>query len=126
MVRRRETPAAPGRPTPRYRDDRCGQIKLVLVLMQGHAGAGLVAVDQARIGRESSEAGMQGRLPGQIEERRRHRRPRLSSFGIVGVIAIAGAIGDPADLAAICHCHRHLMTARRHHMAKRRLLDDRP
>src|SRR5580704_17314577 len=50
----------------RHRDDRRGQIKLVLVLMQGHAGAGLVAVDQARVGCEPSEAGMQGRLPGQI------------------------------------------------------------
>ena len=33
----------------RHRDDRRGKILLVLVLMQGHARAGLVAVDQTGI-----------------------------------------------------------------------------
>jgi hypothetical protein len=64
------------------------------------------------------------RLLGELAKRSRHRRPRLSRFGVVGVITIAAAIGDPAKTAAICHRHRHLMTAGRNHVAERRLLHD--
>ena len=67
---------------------------------------------------------MIGRLLGEFAKRWRHCRPWLSRFGIVGVITIAGAIGDPAKTAAICHRDRHLMTAGRNHVAKRRLLHD--
>jgi hypothetical protein len=58
-------------------------------------------------------------LVSQLAKHRRHRRPRRSGIGIVYIVAIAGAVGDPADPAAICHRHRHLMAARRHHVAKR-------
>jgi hypothetical protein len=63
-------------------------------------------------------------LLGEFAKRSRHHRPWLSRFRIAGIITIAAAIGDPAKIAAICHRHRHLMTARRHHVAKRRLHHD--
>src|SRR5258705_13808551 len=78
----------------RDRDDRRGKILLVLVLMQGHARAGLIAVDQAGIRSEPAKARMTSRQLGELAKRSRHRRPWLSRFGIVGVITIAAAIGD--------------------------------
>src|SRR5580700_7031913 len=77
----------------RNRDDRRAEIGLVLVLMQGHPGAGLIAIDQARIRREAFKARARCRPPGQLTKRCRHCRPWLCGFGIGGVVTIAGAIG---------------------------------
>ena len=109
----------------RDRDDRRAEIVLVLVLMQRHAGAGLVAVDQARIRRKAVKPRLGRRLCGQRAKRCRHGRPRCAGFRIDAVVAIAAAVGDPAGAAAIGHRHRHRMAARRHHVAKRRLRHDR-
>src|SRR5258708_5873570 len=46
----------------RNRNDRRAEIGLVLVLMQRHPGAGLIAIDQARIRREAINARSPSRL----------------------------------------------------------------
>src|SRR6185437_4685636 len=46
----------------------------------------------------------------------------LAGTRIDGVIAIAGAVADPTEAAAIGHRHRHLMSAGREQAAERRLL----
>jgi len=92
--------------------------------VQRHARARLIAVDQARIRCKCIEAGAFGGLPGKLAKAIRHRRPGPAAFGIAGTVAVAEAIGDPAQAAAIGHRYRHPVTARRHHVAKWRLVGD--
>ena len=94
---------------------------LVPVLMQRHARARLIAVDQAGIRREAGKARLRRRLLRQARETTPASPATACRYGIVGVVAIAAAVGDPAASAAIGHRHRHLMAARRHHVAERRL-----
>ena len=55
-----------------------------------------------------------GRHAGQVVEHMRQGRPRPPALGIERRIAIAVAIADPAERAAVAHRHRHAQTARRH------------
>src|SRR5258706_2180702 len=59
----------------RDRDDRRGEIGLVLVLMQRHTCSRLVAVDQARFRGKPVKTCLRRRLPGERAKRRWHRRP---------------------------------------------------
>src|SRR5947209_4728352 len=108
----------------RNRDDRGGEIVLILVLMQGHSRARLIAVDQAGIRGEAAEPCAISRLAGQFAKRSRHCRPWLARLRIVSVVAISGAIRDPAEIAAVRHGDGHLMAARGGDGEKWRLLDD--
>src|SRR4051812_41143209 len=81
----------------RGRDDRRAEIEFILVLVQRQFGAGLVAVDQARIRHEGIEAGTDRGTRREIAKRRRHLGPWPAAVGIDRVIAIAPGIRDPAD-----------------------------
>ena len=100
-----------GRPSDR--DHRCREVALVPVLMQREPRARLVAVDEARIGREIGEPGLVGGGHCDAPERRRHGRPGPSAQRIKRIVAVAAAIRDPAARAAIRHRDRcHLPRAR--------------
>src|SRR3954462_7541986 len=108
------------------RDDRSAEVGLVLVLMQRHPRAWLIAIDEARVRQEGFKAGAVGRLFRKLAKRSRHGRPGLSRFRIAAIVTIARAIGHPANAAAVRHGHRHLMAARSEHLPKRRLFEYRP
>jgi AraC family transcriptional regulator of adaptative response/methylated-DNA-[protein]-cysteine methyltransferase len=99
-------------------------VLLVLVLVQGEARCGLVAVDQAGIRHEACEACLLGCFACQAPEDLRHSGPCRAALRIVAVVAIARAVGDPADASAIGHRHRHLKAARCRHAAERCLGGD--
>src|SRR5262245_23225682 len=60
-------------------DDRCGEVALVAILMQRQPRAGLVAVDQARVGLEARIARRVGGPRGEVAIDRRQGRPRLAA-----------------------------------------------
>src|SRR6185312_1648399 len=81
----------------RDRHDRLAQITLVAILMQAQARTCLVAIDQTGVRHEAGKAGMRGGGPGQLQESRRHRRPRLADERVERIVAIAAPIADPAQ-----------------------------
>ena len=105
----------------RYRDDGRGEILFVAILMQRQFTAGLIAIDEAGIGREAGIACGGGGGIGEMPEDARHRRPGGLGFGIMRGIAIALPVGHPAEGAATGHRHRHLVAAGCHHLPERSL-----
>src|SRR5690606_15121354 len=75
-----------------YRYDGRAEIFLVLVLMQGQAAAGHVAVDQAGVRFECRKGRLLGGVPGQRQETLRHGRPWLAAVRINGRVSIAASI----------------------------------
>ena len=65
-----------GRHAERHGHDRLREVALVLVLMQRQPRAGLVAVDEARVGREAREPARPRPLARERRACRRQRRPR--------------------------------------------------
>jgi len=108
----------------RYRDDGLVEIQLVLILMQGEAGPGLIAVDEAGVGLETRESAGGGGTCGELREESGHGGPRVAGFGIDFGIAIALAIGDPADFAAVGDGDGHAEATGRDHVAKGRSFGD--
>ena len=80
----------------RHRDDRLREVPLVFVLMQRQPRAGLVAIDEAGIGRETGEARSRRRVAREPEHHRRDRRPRRAGDGIGAGIAIAALRSTPS------------------------------
>src|SRR5262245_66437664 len=64
-----------GRQAQRYRDDGRRVVALVLVLVEREAGAGLVAVDEARVGREAGKTSEIRGLGREADDGLRHRPP---------------------------------------------------
>jgi hypothetical protein len=87
------------------------RVLLVAVLVQAELGAGGVAIDEAGVGVVAGEAGFGGGAAGEIDKGFGHRRPRSGGRGIDRVIAVAGAVGDPAEAAAIGHGDGHGVSA---------------
>jgi hypothetical protein len=86
-----------------YGDDGGVEAALVFVLVQGESRAGLVAIDEAGVGREAGESGCGCGAFCEVEEEWRHGRPGCGGVGVDGVVAVALAIGDPAEAAAVGH-----------------------
>src|SRR5689334_15094126 len=76
----------------RYGDDRLSVIALVAVLMQRQACPRLIAIDEAGVRIEIIEPRLRRRVPSDIEEARRHRRPRASARRILSDVTITAAI----------------------------------
>src|SRR5260370_18429754 len=93
-------------------------IFLITVLMEAEFGAHDVAVDQASVRIVVGEAGLGSGAYGDVEERRGHRGPRHSSARIHRVGAVAGAVGDPTEAAAVGHRGSHGATAGRNPMSE--------
>src|SRR6266545_4852982 len=85
----------------RDRDDRRAEVALVPVLVHREPSAGLVAVDQARIGLEAGESTRSGGARGDALKDGRQRRPGPSRHRVDRLVAIAGAIRHPAEATAI-------------------------
>jgi hypothetical protein len=101
----------------RDRDDRGSEFLLVTVLVQAHAGAGRVAVDEAgfRIMRIARH------LPPQVEHHRRYRRPRLAGVGMGRLVAVAAlAVRYPAERPEIGHADRQRLARAGHRRDKER------
>ena len=82
------------------------------------ACAGLVAIDETGVGNEVRKAGCRCGASRQIQEGLREGRPRRLRLGIDGVVAIASAVGDPAERATVGHGDGHAEAAGRHHVAE--------
>jgi len=121
-------PPAPGRAAEQEeggqaqgdRYDGLAQVGLVPVLVQAHAAAGQVAVDQAGIGGEVRKARLGGCVAGQVGKKGGHGRPGLARLRVDRAVAIAAPITDPAPLAAAAHGHRHGLPAGCLHLAEGR------
>lgn len=100
--------------------DGLGEVPLVLVLVQGHLGAGGVAVDEAGVRGKARKAGAGGGIKGEALQERRHGGPGAVGVGIGAGVAVAAAVGDPAKLAAAGGAHRHGKAAGRDHVAEGR------
>src|SRR5208282_6751651 len=86
----------------RQRDDGGREVLFVAVLVQAHARAGVVEIDEAGLRRGRARG---DRRKG-CEQPRRHRRPGAPGFGVRRLIAIASLLRDPAERAAIAHHDR--------------------
>jgi hypothetical protein len=64
--------------------------------------------------------GIGGGAYGEVEDHSGHHGPGRSGVGICGVLAVAGAAGDPTDAAAVGHRDRHGAAAGRDQVAERR------
>src|SRR5262249_57563350 len=100
-------------------DDGGGEVALVAILVRGGPGAGLVAVDQARVGLEAGEPAGVGGAGGDVAKDGGQGRPGPPGRRIERVVAIALAIRDPAEAAAVRHRDRHRVAARADHLADR-------
>lgn len=99
-------------------DDGLGVVLLVFVLVEREACAGFVAVDEAGVGFEVGEATCCGCVGREICEDRGHLWPGLVGDGVDGGIAVAGSVGDPAELAAVGHSDGHGVAAGDDHVAE--------
>jgi hypothetical protein len=61
-----------------------------------------------------------GCVLGELKKRRGHWMPQFSSEGVVRGVAVAGAVGDPAEVPAVCHGDGHGVAAGDDHLAKGR------
>ena len=100
------------------------QVEFVAVLVQRHAGAGLVAVDQAGVGHKAGKPGCGGGIVRQAQELDGQRRPGRAVVGVERCVAVAAPVAHPAERAAVGQRHRHALPAGRDHVAKRRLQGD--
>src|SRR6266542_247368 len=92
-------------------DDRSPGILFVTILVKAEFGACDVAVDQASVRIVVGKSGLGSGIHGNVEKRARHRGPWRSGVRILGVVAVTGAVGHPADAATVGHGHRHGVTA---------------
>ena len=78
--------------------------------MQAKTRVRVVAVDQTGFGpvRQAGDGIPEG------DQRGRNRGPWPAGFGMAVGIAVAGAVGQPAQRAAIAHPHRHGFAAAGH------------
>ncbi|OMP13661.1 hypothetical protein COLO4_01197, partial [Corchorus olitorius] len=90
-----------GRHAERHGDDRRAVILLVFVLMQRHARARHIAVDEARVRRKAGKACFCGGVARQPHECVGQRRPRVSRERVERGIAVAAAVRGPAQRAAV-------------------------
>ena len=93
-------------------------------VVQAHARAGGVAVDQAGFRGKVGKACAARSAFGQLAKQRGHGGPGLIALRVEGAVAIAVAIGDPAIGAAAAHGGGHLIAAGGDLMAEGRLRCD--
>src|SRR5262249_36369099 len=96
-------------------------VLLIPILMQRQTRSRLIPVDETGIWSKTIVACSAGSLRGELEEYRRHRRPRLTAEGIDRIVPVTAAIGDPSRGAAVGHGNRHAIPALRGHQPKSRL-----
>ena len=100
------------------RNDGGRELLLVLVLVQPHAGRGLVEIDQAGIGRMRIAAQV---LPG-AQHLAWHGGPGLAGLGMRRLVAITLHVRHPAEPPAIGHAHGERFSGARHARREERCL----
>ena len=112
------------RQSERNRDDRRGQVALVLVPVQRQSCPGLIQIYQAGVRLKAGISCRRRRARGKVAKGIRHWGPGLAGDRVDELVAISLSVCDPAGAAAIGHPDRHPEPARGDHVAKRRASGD--
>ena len=112
------TPQEYGGQAERDGHDGSPGILLITILMEPEFGACVVAIDQASVGIVVDEARFGGGAHGEVQELIGHGGPGSAGIRVYRVVPVAGAVGYPADAAAIRHPDRHGVTAGRNQVAE--------
>lgn len=98
------------------RDDGGREVALIAILVQGHARARKVSIDETDIGSKGPKTRGRGGARGDLGHASRQRRPGPQRLWIAPIVPIALPIAHPTDLAAVGHRDRHALSARSQHV----------